>query len=460
MADEPDYYAELGVPAGADEAAIRLAYRRLARRYHPDIAGSGSVARMTSLNVAYAVLSDPNQRREYDARRKLRDPAGYAPPSASPPPSARPAPPSAQPRGGATHAGAGPLRLVASLAAPDASPIVALDFARAGLLVGVGLIDGRILLHDLQAGREVGVLAFGTLASAGVLQDLRLSPAGVYVVAWGFPLGTRVWRTADGVSLWHTATNGPSGAMDAALWDNPPFLRLAVPDAPLAVAGDDPFRWADEGRRGSAVFARPLTGPVDTAWAVPLRCDETRGGGLFREPADERWRVRHRALAADGRTLLTYATGGAVRERRGVALTLWDIQARSHSGIPQPRRIARIAEPEGGLEFPLAASADLAWVAASDFPVGLRLLSLTGGHKPRAVPAGAVRPEARVSLSPDGAYAAIAREDRLELWDTRDGRRAQEWQFAAEITALAFAGGAARPLLGVGLANGLAELWG
>ncbi len=71
MAEELDYYAILEVAPDADEAAIRFAFRRLARRYHPDIAGTGSLERMQQLNAAYQTLSDPTQRRIYDLRRGI-----------------------------------------------------------------------------------------------------------------------------------------------------------------------------------------------------------------------------------------------------------------------------------------------------------------------------------------------------------------------------------------------------
>src|SRR5512146_2163046 len=69
MADEIDYYAVLGLPPSADDATIRLAYRRLARRYHPDIAGDENLHLMQTLNQAYQTLSDPERRRLYDASR-------------------------------------------------------------------------------------------------------------------------------------------------------------------------------------------------------------------------------------------------------------------------------------------------------------------------------------------------------------------------------------------------------
>src|SRR5215467_5095423 len=69
MATEPDYYALLQVAQDADLATIRLAFRRLARLYHPDVAGTGSLAQMQQLNAAYRILSDPDQRRSYDMQR-------------------------------------------------------------------------------------------------------------------------------------------------------------------------------------------------------------------------------------------------------------------------------------------------------------------------------------------------------------------------------------------------------
>jgi plastocyanin len=56
MAAEPDPHAVLGVPRGASAADVQAAYRRLARRYHPDAPDGGDPARMRTLNAAYAAL--------------------------------------------------------------------------------------------------------------------------------------------------------------------------------------------------------------------------------------------------------------------------------------------------------------------------------------------------------------------------------------------------------------------
>jgi len=62
----------LQVGPGADLEAIRAAYRRLARQYHPDLnSRPEAAARMRAINAAYALLSDPARRAAFDARHYL-----------------------------------------------------------------------------------------------------------------------------------------------------------------------------------------------------------------------------------------------------------------------------------------------------------------------------------------------------------------------------------------------------
>lgn len=65
-----DYYALLGVDATADEAVLRIAWRRQAARWHPDRAGIPATEMFQRLSAAYAVLSDPVARIAYDRRRR------------------------------------------------------------------------------------------------------------------------------------------------------------------------------------------------------------------------------------------------------------------------------------------------------------------------------------------------------------------------------------------------------
>jgi molecular chaperone DnaJ len=70
---EKDYYAALGVPKDADAAAIKKAYRQLARDLHPDKnpGNAGAEARFKEVSEAYDVLSDTKRRSEYDEARRL-----------------------------------------------------------------------------------------------------------------------------------------------------------------------------------------------------------------------------------------------------------------------------------------------------------------------------------------------------------------------------------------------------
>jgi len=83
-----DYYAVLGVEPGAGEAEIKKAFRRLARKYHPDVSKARDAEdRFKAVNEAYEVLRDPQRRTEYDALRagghrpgaSFRPPPGYGP---------------------------------------------------------------------------------------------------------------------------------------------------------------------------------------------------------------------------------------------------------------------------------------------------------------------------------------------------------------------------------------------
>ena len=84
-----DHYATLGVATDAEAIVIRAAYKALSQRYHPDkcppLERAAAHRRMSAINRAFDVLSDPALRRAYDEEQSCR-PSKQQPASGSSPP--------------------------------------------------------------------------------------------------------------------------------------------------------------------------------------------------------------------------------------------------------------------------------------------------------------------------------------------------------------------------------------
>lgn len=82
--EAPTLYVTLGIPQTADAPAVKQAYRRMARQWHPDVCREpDATQRFQAIQRAYSILSDPLSRRKYDAGLKLeastkREPSPYA----------------------------------------------------------------------------------------------------------------------------------------------------------------------------------------------------------------------------------------------------------------------------------------------------------------------------------------------------------------------------------------------
>ncbi len=78
---DKDFYKILGIAKDASDADIKKAYRKLARQHHPDTnaGNAASEKKFKDISEAYSVLSDPDERQQYDAIRAMGGGARFAP---------------------------------------------------------------------------------------------------------------------------------------------------------------------------------------------------------------------------------------------------------------------------------------------------------------------------------------------------------------------------------------------
>ncbi|GBC92339.1 Chaperone protein DnaJ 1 [bacterium HR15] len=174
-----DAYRELGLTPDATPEEIRRAYRRLARRYHPDHAPEGKQheyeEKMKRVNAAYAVLRNPHRRAQYD---QLRQNGAVTPRGPSASPTARataPNDPYMQMRVGYQQ------RLYRMQVNTRQLPVWAQLLS--GLFAGLGLVMGFLM------GLPFGIVGCIPGALVGLIGGMLVGLFAVYLLLLGLPVG-------------------------------------------------------------------------------------------------------------------------------------------------------------------------------------------------------------------------------------------------------------------------------
>ncbi|HKV02688.1 MAG TPA: J domain-containing protein, partial [Ktedonobacteraceae bacterium] len=275
--DTPDnYYALLGVPIDADADTIKRAYRQLARRYHPDLAGPQGAVQMKRINRAYDVLSDPEKRLNYDAiiggvidlrkggmmrprpvQRKFNlsddiEFSGLSIFSTKGPFHTGPV----------QHTGLGIVSALNSV------------HTEKGTWVAAGTLDGKGLLWHPESKQAPINFAADPSLTVESLRELRFSPTGGLVAGWG-RLGLHVWDAQDGSLLWSFALDqravSAHYSLDVVLEELPGGTREVWMALPLL--REDPRAPRSLGVRGTDILKHVIGTPAESL-SEPLVCAE------------------------------------------------------------------------------------------------------------------------------------------------------------------------------------------
>jgi len=460
--DTPDnYYALLGVPIDADADTIKRAYRQLARRYHPDLAGPQGAVQMKRINRAYDVLSDPEKRLNYDAiiggvidlrkggmmrprpvQRKFNlsddiEFSGLSIFSTKGPFHTGPV----------QHTGLGIVSALNSV------------HTEKGTCVAAGTLDGKGLLWHPESKQAPINFAADPSLTVESLRELRFSPTGGLVAGWG-RLGLHVWDAQDGSLLWSFALDqravSAHHSLDVALKELPGETREVWMALPLL--REDPRAPRALGVRGIDVLKHVIGTPAESL-SEPLVCAE--------DEIEKRqfWAIRLRALAQDARTLLTLSCAHIPAEQNEmVIMRRWDLYAparKRFGGKTQPQiKVSLVAGLCADCTPPYAVTPDtrtLAFVYAGKM---IRLHDTLAGTFSE-LNSGSMGASARLAISPDGYWVAVAREDSevnegvIDLWSASQGQVIQKLYHPWQISALHFA----EKQLIVALTDGTIQIW-
>jgi WD40 repeat protein len=460
--DVPDnYYAILGVPLDADDDTLKRAYRQLARRYHPDLAGPVGAVHMKRINRAYDVLSDPEKRLNYDTiiggvidlrksgltrqrpvERKfnLSDDIDFS--------------------GLSIFSTKGPFRtgpvlhtrlgVISSLSSVE---------TKQGFRIAAASLDGKGLLWLADTAQTPTSFVSDASLTIESLRELRFSATGNLLAGWG-RLGLHVWDITSGSLLWSFPLTqravSAHYSLDVVLKDVPGETQEAWIALPLF--REDPRVPRALGVRGTDIVKHVLGMPANVL-SEPLVCEE--------EDIEKRqfWAIRLRTLSQDTRTLQTLSCAHVPGETNEmVIMRRWDLFApvrKLFAGKTQPQiNTSLLAGLCSDCAPPYAFTPDnrtLAFVYAGK---KIRFYdTVTGTYS--EVNSGSTGASSKLAISPDTQWVAVAREDSevnegvIDLWSIAQGQIIQKLYHPWQISALHFA----NEQLIVALTDGTIQVW-
>ena len=514
--ETPDnYYAILGVPVDADNDTLKRAYRQLARRYHPDLAGLESAVQMKRINRAYDVLSDPEKRLNYDmiigGVIDLRKGGMIRP---------RPVQRKFDRSEDIEFSGLsifgtkGPFRTgpVLHTKLGVISSVNSVQAER-GVYIAAGSLDGKVVVWHAESNQSPISFAANPALTTESLRELRFSSTGGLLAGWG-RLGLHVWdlknngrplapiHLANPFASLRASSAGayeldksalyaaPSGEMQgegSSPHSTPPpplhvvwsysltqravsahysldvVLKEAASEAheiwmALPLLREDPRAPRALGVRGTNVVKHVIGTPVDSL-SEPLVCAE--------EEIEKRqfWAIRLRALAQDARTLLTLSCAHVPGEQNEmVIMRRWDLYAparKRFGGKTQPQiSTSLLAGLCADCAPPYAVTPDTRTLAFVYAGKKIRLYDTVNGTYSE-LNSGSMGASSRLAISYNAQWAAVAREDSevnegvIDLWSAGQGQIVQKLYHPWQISALHFAG---KQLI-VALTDGTIQVW-
>ncbi len=460
--DAPDnYYAILGIPIDADDDTLKRAYRQLARRYHPDLAGPEGAVQMKRINRAYDVLSDPEKRLNYDTIIggviDLRK-GGLT----------RPRPverkftfsDDIEFSGLSIFSTKGPFRTgpVLHTQLGVISSLRSVETESGGCIAAASL-DGKGLLWQTASVEAPTSFTMDTTLTLESIRELRFSLNGGLLAGWG-RLGLHIWDTSSGALLWsHSLAQRAVSAhysLDVVLKETTNEEREVWIALPLL--REDPRAPRALGVRGTDIVKHVIGAPID-ALSEPLVCAE--------DEIEKRqfWAIRLRVLSQDARTLLTLSCAHVPGEQNEmVIMRRWNLFAPARklfAGKTQPQiSTSLLAGLCADCAPPYAFTPDTRTLAFVYAGKSIRFYdTVTGTYS--EVNSGSMGASSRLAISPDAKWVAAAREDSevnegvIDLWSIAQGQIKQKLYHPWQISALHFAD---KQLI-VALTDGTIQVW-